>query len=141
MADCVFCAIAAGESPAHRVFEDEETLAFLDAAPAARGHTLVIPKAHAETITDVPEALVGEVFRTAQRVATALEDTYEPDGISVVQSNGRAAGQEVPHAHVHVVPRSESDDVGLNWDGQELDDDTQRATAATLREQFHSNSG
>lgn len=78
MGDCVFCSIAAHDSPAHRLFEDDTTFAFLDAAPAARGHTLVAPKAHRETLTDVEPSLVGDVFRTARRVALALETVSKP---------------------------------------------------------------
>lgn len=75
MSDCVFCSIVAADSPAYRIYEGEKTLAFLDIEPAARGHTLVIPNAHCETITDMQEDLIGEVFRTVQRVATVLEST------------------------------------------------------------------
>jgi histidine triad (HIT) family protein len=133
MSDCVFCSIAADRAPAYRVAEDERTLAFLDVNPAARGHTLVVPKEHAESITEMRASLVGDVFQTAQRVAAALESAFEPDGINVVQSNGRAAGQEVFHAHVHVIPRYEGDTVDLGWAAGDPDDGVLTDTAATLR--------
>lgn len=133
MADCVFCSIVADDSPAHRVYEDESTLAFLDIEPAARGHTLVIPKAHCEGITDLQEELAGELFQTVQRVATVLESAYDPDGISIVQANGRAAGQEILHAHVHVIARYEDDDVTVRWEPRERDQASQQETADALR--------
>ncbi|GAB7012230.1 HIT family protein [Halolamina salina] len=135
MSDCAFCSIVAERAPAYRVYEDGRTLAFLDVNPAARGHTLVVPKEHAESITEMQAPLVGDVFRTAQRVAAALESAFEPDGINVVQSNGRAAGQEVLHAHVHVIPRSEDDSVDLDWTAGDPDDAVLTDTAATLREE------
>ena len=135
MSDCVFCSIAADRAPAYRVYEDQRTLAFLDVNPAAQGHTLVVPKEHAESIADMRPPLVGDVFRTVQRVAVALESVIEADGTSVVQSNGRAAGQDVFHAHVHVVPRYEDDAVDLGWRGGDSDDAVLTDVADTLREE------
>lgn len=105
MSGCVFCRIAAGEAPAERVFEDERTLAFLDIHPAGEGHTLVIPKAHAETIFDVPAEDWEALWRTARRVATALRTAFDPDGLYVRQANGHLGGQEVMHLHAHLIPR------------------------------------
>jgi len=141
MDDCVFCSIAAGASAAYRVWEDERTLAFLDANPATRGHTLVIPTRHAETLTDVPGGDVAAVFQTVKRVASALESAYEPAGVTVIQSNGRAAGQEVFHAHVHVIPRYEDDSVSLEWAAAETDDSELRDTAAAVGDELADGSG
>jgi len=135
MADCVFCSIAADSAPAHRVYEDERTVAFLDANPAARGHTLVVPRAHAESITDMRGPLVEDVFRTVRRVAVALGSTLGAGGTNVVQSNGRAAGQDVFHAHVHVIPRYEDDAVDLGWAAGDADEAVLTDTAAALREE------
>lgn len=134
MSDCVFCSIVAGESPAYRLYEDEQTLAFLDIEPATRGHTLVVPKAHHETTTDMPESLTGAVFRTVHRVAGALESVSGTDGFNIVQANGVAAGQEVFHAHVHVIPRYEDDSVDLEWSGERADETTQQEIAAGVRD-------
>ncbi|GAD51586.1 histidine triad nucleotide-binding protein [Halarchaeum acidiphilum MH1-52-1] len=131
MSDCAFCEIVAGEQSAHRLHEDDRTLAFLDDAPAATGHALVVPKAHHETLTDMPGDLASAVFWTVRRVAAAVEDALDPAGVSVLQQNGVAAGQDVPHAHVHVVPRDEDDDVRLAWPG---DGEANAETARRLRE-------
>ncbi|QLC34300.1 HIT family protein [Halarchaeum sp. CBA1220] len=127
MSDCVFCEIVADAESAHRLYEDDRTLAVLDDAPAATGHALVVPKAHHETLTDMPGDLASAVFWTVQRVAAGIEDALDPDGVSVVQSNGAAAGQEIGHAHVHVVPRHGDDDVTVSWpDDGEVDAETAR---------------
>ena len=136
MSGCPFCSIAAEESSAFRLYEDEHTLAFLDTEPATRGHTLVIPKEHHETLTDMEEALAGAVFQTVHRVAAALESQYHLDGENVVQANGSGAGQEIGHAHVHVIPRYEDDTVDLWWDREALDETVQREIATALRDEL-----
>ncbi|GIU99820.1 MAG: HIT family protein [Actinomycetota bacterium] len=105
MNDCVFCRIAAGEAAAERVLEDERTLAFLDIHPAGEGHTLVIPKTHAETVWDVGAADWEAVWRTVRRVAAGLRAAFDPDGLYVRQANGHLGGQEVMHLHAHLIPR------------------------------------
>jgi histidine triad (HIT) family protein len=102
---CVFCRIAAGEAHAERVLEDERILAFLDIHPAGEGHTLIVPKAHAETVWDVDPTEWAAVWETSRRVAAAIRTAFEPDGLYVRQANGRLGGQEVMHLHVHLIPR------------------------------------
>ena len=138
MTDCVFCSIAADNSPAYRLYEDASTLALLDTEPATRGHTLVIPKEHYETITDTPEEIIEAVFRAVQRVAATLESVYEPDGINIVQSNGTTAGQEVRHTHVHVIPRYEDDNVTLSWISEDIGEADQQEIATRLRDELGS---
>ncbi|MEU5418658.1 HIT family protein [Streptomyces sp. NPDC001407] len=112
--DCVFCAIAAGGSDAHRVFEDATAVAFLDARPLFPGHVLVVPKRHAETLTDLPVEEVGPFFTRVQRVAGAVERGMGAAG-SFVAANNRIS-QSVPHFHVHVVPRNRKDGLrGFFW--------------------------
>jgi histidine triad (HIT) family protein len=112
---CVFCAIAAGDAPAERVFEDGDTLAFLDVNPAADGHTLVIPKLHAENLFDLGDVDGEAVWRTVRHVANGIRAALQPDGMNLFQSNGRAAFQSVFHFHVHVVPRWNDDGIRLPW--------------------------
>ena len=105
--DCIFCKIVAGQMPAHKVYEDEHTLAFLDILPASRGHTLVIPKEHAVDIYEIsPETLAATTIG-AQTVAHMLRSKLKPDGLNVFQNNGPAAGQVIFHYHLHLVPRWE----------------------------------
>ena len=138
MSDCVFCSIAADSSPAYRLYEDKNTLAFLDIEPATRGHTLVVPKTHHATLTDMQEDLVADVFLTVQRVATALESIHELDGFNISQSNGSIAGQEVFHAHVHIIPRYKDDNVALGWSPEDIDGTTQQEIAASVRGELDS---
>ena len=109
---CVFCRIVDGEAPARTVYETETVQAFLDANPLANGHTLVVPKAHYERIDDLPSDLAAEVFGAVHTVTPAVEAAVNADATTVAFNNGRAAGQEVPHVHGHIVPRFQGDGAG-----------------------------
>ena len=140
MSQCVFCSIIAEESPAYRLYEDEHSLAFLDIEPATRGHTLIVPKSHYETLTEMPESLASGVFQTVHHVAGVLESVYQLQGYNIVQSNGDVAGQDVFHAHIHVIPRYEDDAVDLGWHDENANETTQREIAATVRDELASQS-
>lgn len=113
MEGCVFCAIAAGQAPAELLCQDAHALAFLDIHPAAPGHTLVIPRRHVHTLCELDEDSGGSMMGLAIRVARALQASLQPDGLSLVQSSGRAAGQEISHAHLHLIPRWHGDGLRL----------------------------
>ena len=102
---CVFCRITARQGPASIVYEDDATLAFLDIRQLHPGHTLVVPKQHFETVFDLDHAAAAAIMSATVRVARAVRHAFAPDGINLWQSNGVAAGQEVPHFHMHVMPR------------------------------------
>jgi len=101
----IFAKIMRGEIPAHKVWEDDATIAILDVMPQSDGHTLVIPKAPAENLFELDPAMAAAVMRTGQRVALAVRRAFQPDGITLMQFNGAEAGQTVFHFHLHVVPR------------------------------------
>jgi len=115
MSACVFCRIVAKEIPATVVHEDEHTLAFMDIGQVNPGHVLVALKKHAENLFALEDAQAGAVFRSAARVARAIRGAFEPQGLSVYQANGAAAGQTVFHLHIHLVPRYEGDGMALTW--------------------------
>jgi histidine triad (HIT) family protein len=115
MSDCIFCGIVAGAMPAERVYEDERTVAFLDIAPACDGHVLVISRAHSDDIHAAAPADLAAVAATVQQMAARISGALGAEGVSVVQSNGRAAGQTVFHYHVHVLPRFAGDGVLMPW--------------------------
>jgi histidine triad (HIT) family protein len=115
MSTCVFCRIVAKEIPATVVHEDEHTLAFMDIGQVNPGHVLVAVKKHADNIFALEDAQAGAVFRSAARVARAIRGAFEPQGLSVYQANGAAAGQTVFHLHIHLVPRYEGDGMALTW--------------------------
>ena len=108
--DCVFCAIVAGELPASRVYDDERVLAFMDLNPATPGHLLVIPKRHASDLAGLDPEDGAQMFRVAQRLGAAVRaSSLEPEGVNLFLADGEAAGQEVFHAHLHVLPRRSGD--------------------------------
>ncbi len=102
---CIFCKIVAKQAPASIVYEDNSTMAFLDIRPLNMGHTLVIPKGHYVDIFDIPEADLVRVHAVSKQLAAAVKKATNADGISIIQQNGKAAGQDIFHLHVHVVPR------------------------------------
>jgi histidine triad (HIT) family protein len=103
--DCIFCKIAKKEADATVVYEDSHTVAFLDIHPLNPGHTLVIPKKHYSNMLEMPADEAGRVFVSVAKVMKGVEKASKADGISIGQSNGRAASQEVFHMHVHIIPR------------------------------------
>jgi histidine triad (HIT) family protein len=123
--DCIFCKIVAGELPARIVDEDERTIAFMDIAPATRGHALVIPRAHSANLLEIDAEDLSAVVLAAQRLAGRARDRLGADGVNLLNSCGPAAWQTVFHFHVHVIPRYEGDPLRLPWvpgegDAQEI---------------------
>jgi histidine triad (HIT) family protein len=115
MTSCVFCRIVAKEIPAAVVFEDEHTIAFMDAGQVNPGHVLVAAKGHAENLYELDDAQAGALLKAAARVARAIRAAINPAGLSVYQANGKAAWQTVFHYHMHLLPRHEGDGMALTW--------------------------
>ena len=115
MSDCVFCKIVAGQIPSTRVYEDEHSLAFMDIGQVNPGHVLVAVKKHADNIYALDDAQAAAVARTSVRLSRAIRDAFKPEGLSVYQANGKAAGQTVFHYHVHLLPRHAGDGMELTW--------------------------
>lgn len=135
MQPCIFCRIVSGQAPASRLYEDEHVLAFLDINPVNPGHALIIPKAHHETLLDLPDALMGPLGTACRRVAAALLRATGAGGFNLMMNNYRVAGQLVPHAHFHVVPRHAGD--GLrHWPGRPTPVPELERVAARLREEL-----
>ena len=128
---CTFCAIASSAAPAQIVFEDAVSLAFLDARPLFAGHTLLVPREHYETLSDLPAELVGPLFANARALAGAMESALGAEG-SFVAVNNRVS-QSVPHLHVHVVPRRKGDGLkGFFWPRTKYKSDDEMAAVAEL---------
>ncbi len=129
--DCIFCQIIEGRAPCAKIAEDATTITFLDLFPVVEGHTLVVTKSHFENLFEASAEELAGVMATSRRVADAIRATIAPDGLSVIQLNGAAAGQTVFHYHMHLMPR---------WHGQEFklhsrvrgDETALRATAARI---------
>ena len=132
-ADCLFCKIIAGEIPCFKLFENDDTLAFMDINPANEGHALVIPKEHATDVYTVSDAAIAATVATAKKIAAAVDKTLNPDGLNLLQCNGPAAAQSVFHFHMHVLPRREGDELKLNWGLRPGDMDAIGALAERIR--------
>ena len=115
MTDCVFCKIRDGQIPSLKIFEDDRTLAFMDINPVSHGHCLVIPKAHAASLFEAEVEDLQATIAAAQQVARAIREALAPDGLSMLQANGAAAFQSVPHFHLHLIPRWANDGKGFDW--------------------------
>ena len=133
MADCVFCLIRDGQIPSHRLFEDDRTMAFLDINPGNEGHSLAVTKAHAPTIYEIEDADFQAVALAAKRLARAVRAALQPDGLNLIQTNGAAAGNTVPHFHIHVLPRWTNDQKLTFWRPVQGDPDHLRAVADRIK--------
>ena len=133
--DRPFCAITDGDAPSFDVLEDENTAAFLDANPATDGHTLVVPRNHAAKLTDLDPEQTAALFDAVRAVTATIEDALDPAGVNVIQSNGAAAGQEVFHTHVHVIPRYETDGVTIDFESAELNEERAKTLEKRLATQ------
>lgn len=131
--ECVFCGIIEGEIPSHTVYEDENVVAFLDANPVSRGHTLVVPKKHVETVLEAED--MWYMWDAIFKVANAVDETFDPEGLNITQNNGEAAGQEVFHMHFHITPRYTGDEIDIDYDREELEDGED--VASELRENIN----
>jgi histidine triad (HIT) family protein len=136
MTDCLFCKIVAGQIPSTRVFEDEHTLAFMDLGQVNPGHVLVAVKKHAANLFELDEAQAAAVARASARIARAIKGAFEPEGLSVYQANGKAAGQTVFHYHVHLLPRHQGDGMELIWPVKNPPREKLQGYAEKIRKQF-----
>ena len=113
--NCIFCKIVKGDIPCAKIFEDDKVLAFLDIAPANKGHALIVTKNHYETLTEIPDEDLRDMMLKAKKIAQALSAALGNDGFNILMNNKKVAGQLVPHAHIHVIPRFKGDGIKLNW--------------------------
>ncbi len=119
MTECIFCKIVEGDIPSHKVYEDKNILAFLDVNPVSKGHTLVIPKKHVENIHEAED--MRFMWNSIRKVADAVKDAFDPEGVQIVQNNGEAAGQEVFHMHFHITPVYEDTVLNVEYERSELE--------------------
>ena len=134
--DCIFCKLANGVFPTNKIYEDEDFTVILDAAPASRGHALILPKQHSDNLYELPDETAARVLPVAKKVAAAMKQALGCDGVNIVQNNELAAGQTVFHFHVHVIPRKTKDGVGLLWKPGNPTEDDQKETCQLLAEQL-----
>lgn len=129
--NCIFCAIAAGEIPSFKVYEDDLVLGYLDINPFAKGHTLVIPKKHSEGLLDTDDATLAAIIARVRKIAAHIKAKLGCDGFNILQNNGEAAGQTVHHVHFHIVPRWTGDP--LVFENNKGDMDALKSLAESIR--------
>lgn len=131
--DCIFCKLANGVFPTNSIYEDDCVKVILDAGPATKGHALVIPKEHYQDIFDIEDTTLANAMKVAKKVAARMQDVLNCDGVNIVQNNKEAAGQTVPHFHIHVIPRYKNDGQNILWDPKEPDENEQKALCEKLK--------
>ena len=119
---CLFCKIANGTIPCYKVYEDNDVIAFLDIAPATRGHTLVVPKEHFIDMANAPKDVIDKAFEVAQLIAQAEISQLGASGVNVISNIGESAGQSIRHFHIHVIPRYDNDGLKLAFPPHRLED-------------------
>jgi len=134
--DCLFCKIAKGSEPSVKVYEDDNTLAFMDLYPVAEGHTLIIPKAHFRNILDITPDEISNVGKAVAKVAVAVKKATNADGITVVQASEKAAKQFVFHLHFHIIPRFDNDGFGLGFTPHETTHEALEGIASKITEEL-----
>ena len=125
--DCIFCKIANGDIPSKTVYEDDKFRAILDLGPATKGHTLILPKDHADNLFELPDETAEQVMVLAKKLTSQIKEKLGADGFNLVQNNGEVAGQTVMHFHLHLIPRYENDGQHISWNpgkpsGEELEE-------------------
>ena len=136
MESCIFCGIQAGTIPSARLYETDNLYAFLDIAPANKGHALLIPRTHCADILGVDPALGREVLEAMQRIARAVVSVTGARGFNIIQNNGRVAGQEVDHLHWHIIPRFERSEMPLWKQGAYETQEEMNRLATAIRVQI-----
>lgn len=134
--DNIFAKILRGDIPSAKVFEDDQTLCFMDAFPQSRGHTLVIPKAPSRNILDTDSQELSNVITKTQIIAKAVNKALKPDGIVITQFNGAPAGQTVFHLHFHIIPRYSSAELAAHASGKMADFETLKALAQQIKNEL-----
>lgn len=127
MTECIFCKLINGEIPSAKIYEDDHVFAFMDIMPLTKGHVLVIPKEHKESIYDLSEDQASNLFKVVPRLANVLKESYHPAGMNILNNNGAPAGQSVFHFHLHLIPRyDETDGFKATWRTKEKEYTTER---------------
>lgn len=132
--NCIFCKLANGDIPTATVYEDEYLRAIMDAAPANKGHIIILPKSHAANIYEIEDEYVSRAFVLAKKLAVALKKLTGCDGVNILQNNGEASGQTVFHFHVHVIPRFKNDDCTIVWKPTSYEDGEASEVAKKIAE-------
>ena len=133
MNECIFCKIANGEIPSATLYEDELFRVILDLGPATKGHALILPKTHAANLYELPDETAAKALVLAKKMAIKMKKGLGCDGLNLVQNNEEAAGQTVPHFHIHMIPRTAGDHAGISWKPGKLTDEIREEILEKVR--------
>lgn len=131
--NCIFCKLANGEFPTNSIYEDDKFNVILDNGPATKGHCLILPKEHYADLFELPEDTAGDAMKLAKKLAAHLVDKLSADGLNVVQNNKEAAGQTVPHFHLHLIPRYKDDGQHILWNPTSPDAEELKALCESIK--------
>ena len=133
MEDCIFCKIVDGKVPAAKVYEDDKVIGFLDIMPANKGHCLVVPKKHSQTLVEMNEDDLVSTIKAAKKIARALSLSFGNGSFNIVMNNGKEAGQIVNHAHIHLIPRFQKDRLRIKWSHLKYEGDEMKEYADKIK--------
>jgi histidine triad (HIT) family protein len=133
MKECIFCEIAAGKIPSAKVYEDDNTIAFLDIMPANKGHCLIVPKKHYETLLDISDEDLKHLIIATKKVTKALSLSIGNGAYNMVMNNGKVAGQVVAHAHIHIIPRFDHDRLRIKWSHKKYTKEEMKSTQEKIK--------
>lgn len=134
--DCIFCKLANGDIPTYALYEDDDFKVILDAAPSSKGHSLIIPKSHADNLFEMSDDSLEKVLKIAKKVGSALKESLNCDGVNILQNNGLAASQTVFHYHTHIIPRYENDRVNISWNTTKIEESDAIAFVNDIKERI-----
>ena len=136
--DCIFCRLANGDIPTNALYEDDIVKAIFDLSPASMGHIIILPKEHFDNLYSIDEETAAHVFKVATRLAKAIKEALNCDGMNILQNNGEIAGQTVFHFHMHIIPRYLGDNVKFSWNQGEISEDEIKDLKKKIQNRFNS---
>jgi len=131
--DCIFCKLANGDIPTNMIYEDDTFAVIMDASPATKGHSLILPKDHYANIYELDEEVAAKAMKLAKKLATEMTEKLSCDGFNIIQNNGEIAGQTVFHFHMHLIPRYKGDNQEIGWNPQSPSAEEQAAVFNILK--------
>ena len=131
--NCIFCKLANGEIPTNKIYEDDDFTVIMDASPATKGHSLILPKEHYANLYEIPDEIAAKVFPLAKKLVSHMTEVLKCDGFNVLQNNGETAGQTVFHFHMHLIPRYEGKEQILTWSHETFTDEEMKEICNSLK--------
>ena len=135
--DCIFCKLANGDIPTNALYEDDIVKAIFDLSPASMGHIIIMPKEHFDNLYSIDEETAAHVFKVATRLAKAIKEALNCDGMNILQNNEEIAGQTVFHFHMHIIPRYLGDNVKFSWNQGKISEDEIKDLKKKIQNRFN----